>query len=81
MCSNKTVATHIFYKLVFSARLFMEKASWGYFVLVFESSAEPAVYPESSDSCATGSSWTEFEVERTTSCKEGADTLRNAAVH
>ena len=40
------VATHIFHKLVISARLFMKKASWGCFRLVFDSSGEPAGYPE-----------------------------------
>ena len=32
------VATHIFHKLVINARLFMKKASWGFCVLVFDSS-------------------------------------------
>ena len=67
------VATHIFRKLVFSARLFMKKASWGYCVLVFDSSGEPAVLPEISDSCAPGGYGTEVEVGRTTSCEEVAD--------
>ena len=52
------VATHVFHKLVFSARLFMKKASWGCCVLVFDSSGEPAVHPEVSDSCAPGCSGT-----------------------
>ena len=59
------VATHIFHKLVFSARFFMKKASWGYCVLLFDSSGEPAGHPEFSDSCAPGCSGTEFEVGRT----------------
>ena len=59
------VATHIFLKLVNSARLFMKKASWGCFVLVFDSSGEPAGHPDFSDSCAPGFSGTEFEVGRT----------------
>ena len=59
------VATHIFHKLVISARLFMKKASWSCFVLVFDSSGEPAGPPEFSDSCAPGCSGTEFEVGRT----------------
>ena len=46
------VATHIFHKQVHSARLFMKKASWGCFVLVFDSSGEPAGHPDFSDSCA-----------------------------
>ena len=71
------VATHIFRKLVFSARLFMKKASWGCYVIVFDSSGEPAVHPDISDSCAPGCSGTEFEVGRTTSCEQGV----GATVH
>ena len=36
------VATHTFHQLVNRARLFMKKASWGCFILVFDSSVEPA---------------------------------------
>ena len=61
------MAPHISQKLVFSARLFMKKASWGYCVLVFDSSAEPAVLQEISDSFVPGGSRTEFEVGRTAS--------------
>ena len=64
------VATHIFHKLVNSAPLFMKKASWGCFVLVFDSSGEPCGHPDFSDSCAPGCSGTEFEVGRT-SCEDG----------
>ena len=64
------VATHIFHKLVNSARLSMKKTSWGCFVSVFDSSGEPAGHPEFSDSCAPGCSTTEFEVGRT-SCEDG----------
>ena len=67
---NNMVATHIFLKLVNSARLFMKKASWGCFVLVFDSSGEPAGYPDFSDSFAQGCSGTEFEVGQT-SCEDG----------
>ena len=56
------VATHISHKLVHNARLFMKKASWGCFVLVFDSSGERAGHPDFSDSCAPGSSGTGFEV-------------------
>ena len=70
------VATHIFQKLVNSARLLMEKASWGCFVLVFDLSGEPAGHPDFSDSCAPGFSGTEFEVVRT-SCEDGV----GATVH
>ena len=70
------VATHIFQKLVISARPFMKKASWGYFVSVFDPSGEPAGYPEFSDSFALGCSGSEFEVGRT-SCADGV----GATVH
>ena len=67
------VAIQIFYTLVSSARLFLEKASWCYCVLVFDSSGEPAALPELGDSCDPVGSGTEFEVGRTISCEEGAD--------
>ena len=70
------VATHIFHKLVNSARLFMKKASWGSFVSVFDSSGKPAGHPNFSDSFAPGCSATEFEVGRT-SCEDGV----GATVH
>ena len=60
----------MFHKLVNSARLIMKKASWGCFVLVFDSSGEPAGHPDFSDSFAPGFSGTEFEVGRT-SCEDG----------
>ena len=72
------VATHIFHKLRFNARLFMKKASWGYCVLVFDTSDEPAAHPGDSDARAPGGSGTEFEVGRTTSCDEVADAATNA---
>ena len=71
------VATHIFHKLVFSARLFMKKASWGGCILVFDSSGEPAAHPKFSDSCAPGCSGTKFEDGRITSCEDGV----GATVH
>ena len=64
------MATHVFHKLVNNARLFMKNASWGCFVLVFDSSGEPAGHPDFSDSFAQGFSGTEFEVGRT-SCEDG----------
>ena len=72
------VATHIFHKLVFSASLFMKKASWGCSVLVFDLSGELAVHPEFSDSCAPGCSGTEFEVGCPKSCEEGVGATVNA---
>ena len=69
------VATHVFHKLVFSARLFMKKASWGCCVLVFDTSGEPAGHPEFSDSCTPGCSWTEFKVGHITSCEDGVGAI------
>ena len=63
------VTTHIFHKLVNSAPLH-EEGITGCFVLVFDSSGEPACHPEFSDSLAPGCSGTEFEVGRT-SCEDG----------
>ena len=54
----------------------MKKASWGCFVLVFDSSGEPAGHPDFSDSCAPGCSGTEFEV----GCTSSEDGL-GATVH
>ena len=75
------VATHISQKLVFSARLFMKKASWGYCVLEFDSSGELAAHPGIGDYCAPGGSLTDFEVGRTTSCEEGVDATKNAPMN
>ena len=75
------VATHISHRLVFSARLFLKKASWGYCVLLFDSSGKSAAHPGISDSCAPGGSGTEFEVARTTSYEEGADATVNAPMN
>ena len=72
------VATNFSQKLVFNARLFMKKTSWGYCVLVFDLSGEPAADPGLSDSCGPGGSGTEFDVGRTTSSEEGADATMNA---
>ena len=65
------VATHIFHKLVFSASLYMKKASGDCCALMFDSSSEPAVHAEVIDCCAAGCSGTEFEVGCTTSRDEG----------
>ena len=59
------MAIHISHKLVFSARLNMKVASWGYYVLVFDSSGEPATQP--GEAFAVGFpdlSGSEFEVGR-----------------
>ena len=54
----------------------MKKASWSCFVLVFDSSGEPAGHPDISDSFAPGCSGTDFEVGRT-SCEDSL----SATVH
>ena len=72
------VATHIFHKLVFNARLFMKKATWGFCVLLFDSSGEPAGHAGISDSCAPGGSGTELEVGRNTSFEEGPEATLSA---
>ena len=77
VCWNTMVATHIFHKLLISARFFMKKASWGCCVSVFDSSGEPAGHPEFSDSCAPGCSGTEFEVG-STSCEDGVGATKHA---
>ena len=73
------VATHIFHKLVNSARLFMKKASWGCFILVFDSCGELAGHPQFSDSCSPGCSETELEVGRT-SCEDGLGATVHASM-
>ena len=75
------VATQIFHKLVFSARLFKKKESWGCCVLVFDSSGEPAVQPEIGDYSAPDCFGTEFEVGRTTSCEEAVGATVYAPMH
>ena len=70
------VVTHIFHKLVFSARIYMKMASWGFCVLWFDSSGEPANRPEEMLCDVPCSSGTEFVVGRPTSDEEavGAST-------
>ena len=72
------VATHTSQKLIFTARLFMKKASWGYCVLVFDSSGEPPAHSGISDSFRPDCSETDFEVGRTRSCEEGVGATVNA---
>ena len=42
-----------------------------FFVLIFDSSGEPAGHPECSDLWAPGCSGTEFDAGRITSCEDG----------
>ena len=62
------MAIHISHKLVFSARLIMKVASWGYCVLVFDSSGEPATHPGDTSAVVPDFSGSEFEVGRISSC-------------
>ena len=66
------MATYILHELVYSARLFKNMASWGFFVLVFESSGEPGDRPQETESGASCTSGTQFVVGRSTSCGEVA---------
>ena len=75
------MAIQFFHELVSSPRLFRKKASWGYYLLVFHSSGEPAPLPRVSDFCVPGGSRTDFVVGRTTSCEEGANALISAPIH
>ena len=69
---NNTVAIHISQKLVFSARLNMKVASWGYCVLAFDSSGEPAIYPADTAAVVPDFAGSEFEVGRLSSCDDVA---------
>ena len=66
------MAIYILHELVYSARLFMKMASWGFCVLVFESSGEPGNHPQETECGAPCSSGTRFVVGRSTSCEEVA---------
>ena len=66
------MAIHIFHELVFSARLNMKVASWGYCVLVFDSSGEPAAHPGDFSAVVPDISGSEFEVGRASSCGDVA---------
>ena len=76
ICRNNMVAIHNFHKLAFSARLYMKMASWGFWLLVFDSSGEPATRPKEIVCGVPCSSETEFVVGRSTSDEEavGAST-------
>ena len=70
------MAIHILHELVYSARLFIKMASWGFCVLVFESSGELGDRPQETECGAPYSSETKFVVGRPTSYEEatGAST-------
>ena len=63
---------HILLELVYSARLFMKMASWGFCVLVFETSGELGDCPQDTEVGVPCSSGTKFVVGRSMSCEEGA---------
>ena len=56
----------------------MKEAPWGFCLLEFDSSGEPAAHPGVSDYCVPVGSGTEFQVGRTTSFEERADATMNA---
>ena len=70
------MAIYILHELVYSARLFMKMASWGFCVLVFEPSGEPGDRPQETECGVPYSSGTKFVVGRSTSNEEvtGAST-------
>ena len=63
------MAIYILHQLVYSARLFMKMASWGFCVLVFGSSGELNDSPNETESGVPVSSGTKF-VGRSTSYEE-----------
>ena len=64
------MAIYILHELVYSARLFMKMASWGFCVLVFGSSGELDDCPQETECGVPGSSGTKFVVEHSTSYEE-----------
>ena len=60
------MAIYILHRLVYSARLFMKMASWGFCVLVFESSGELGDRPQKTECRLPYSSGTKFDVRRST---------------
>ena len=66
------MAIYILHELVYSARLFMKMASWGFCVLVFESSRELGDRPQETECGVPYSSGTKFVVGRSTSYEEAA---------
>ena len=64
------VAAHNFHKLVFGARLYMKRASWGFCVFVFDSSGEPTNCSDTMVCSVPNSSGTELVVGNSTSVEE-----------
>ena len=72
---SNIVAIYFLHELVYSARLFMKMASWGFCVLVFGSSGE-LDRPQETEFDVPGSSGTKFVMGRSTSYEDatGAST-------
>ena len=70
------MAIYILQRLVYSARLSMKMASWGFCILVFGSSGELDDRSQEMECSVPGSSGTKFVVGRSTSYEEatGAST-------
>ena len=66
------MAIYILHELVYSARLFMKMASWGFCVLVFEPSGKLGDHPQETECGVPYSSGIKFVVGRSTSYEEGA---------
>ena len=72
------MAFYILHELVYSARLFMKMASWGFCVLVFVSSGELDDRPQETECGVPGSSGTKFVVGRSTFYEEATDASTGA---
>ena len=70
ICKNNIGAIHFFHKLVYSALSNLKMESWGYCILVFDSSGEPAACPGDAFACFLGGCGDEFENGRAKSCGE-----------
>ena len=74
------VAIHFLHKLVLSARLYMKMASWGFCVLIIDSSGEPVIRSEEMVRGVPYSSGTEFVVGRSTSKEEAVGASTGASM-
>ena len=66
------MAIHFSHKLVFIARLNKKVASWGYCVLVFDSSGESATHPGDTSAIVPDFPANKYEVGRISSCDDVA---------
>ena len=74
------VAIYILHELVYSARLLMMMASWGFCVLVFESSGELGDRPQETECSVPYRSGTKFVVGRPTSFEESTGASTGASM-